>query len=111
MTHKFKPPDECCDQPADATNTMLLWNVDSGDVLLKRWPERDRVHRGYRSGLACYTTVRDASFEKRKLMIHIEAMHLIVRDGIDPQKLHSVLLGLDEYRDACACDMPGINRD
>jgi len=31
-----------------------------------------------------------------------------VRDGIDPHKLHRVLLGLEEYRDACADDMPGM---
>jgi hypothetical protein len=94
----------------NATNTMLLWNPRSGAVMLKPWPELDRLHSDYRSGLACYVAVRKASFEQRKTMVLIEAMHLIVRDGIDPQKLHTVLLGLDEYRDACASDMPGVVR-
>lgn len=92
----------------NATNTMLLWNPRTGDVLLKPWPETDRLHRDYRTGLACYKEVRKASFEQRKTMVFIEAMHLIVRDGIDPHRLHAVLLGLDEYRDACADDMPGV---
>ncbi|MFZ4539414.1 hypothetical protein [Propionivibrio sp.] len=92
----------------NATNTMLLWNPVSGDVFLKPWPERDHQHKGYRSGLACYLQVRNGTFEQRKTFILIEAMHLIVRDGIDPQKLHTVLLGLEEYRDSCSDDMPGI---
>lgn len=94
----------------NATDTMLLWNLKTGDVLLKPWPEPDRKHESYRSGLACYTDVRNASFEQRKAMVLIEAMHLIVRDGIDPQRLHQVLMGLEEYRDACADDMPGIQQ-
>ncbi len=92
----------------NATNTMLLWNPRSGAVLLKPWPETDGLHSDYRTGLACYAEVRKASFEQRKTMVLIEAMHLIVRDGIDPQHLHAVLLKLDEYRDACADDMPGL---
>ena len=92
----------------NATNTMLLWHPVSGDVFLKPWPERDHLHGDYRSGLACYTAIQKASFEQRKTMVLIEAMHLIVRDGIDPQRLHQVLLGLEEYRDSCSDDMPGI---
>lgn len=94
----------------NATNTMLLWSTRSGAVMLKPWPELDRLHNDYRSGLACYMEVRKASFEQRKTMVLIEAMHLIVRDGIDPRKLHTVLLRLAEYRDACADDMPGVVR-
>ena len=90
----------------NATNTMLLWNMQTGDVLLKHWPETDGGHSSYRSGLACYPAVRHANFEQRKAVIFIEAMHLIVRDGIEPKKLHAVLLGLEEYRDGCSPDMP-----
>lgn len=93
----------------DATRAMLLWEPQTGDVLLKPWPEIDDRHKGYRSALACYAGVRTAGFEQRKAAVFVEAMHLIVRDGIDPQRLHAVLLGLDEYRDACAADMPGID--
>jgi len=93
----------------NATNAILLWNPLSGAVLLKPWPEADRLHQGYQSGLACYAAVRRSNFEQRKTTVLIEAIHLVVRDGIDPQKLHAVLLGLDEYRDACSDDMPGMD--
>lgn len=91
----------------NCTNTMLLWNPETGDVLLKDWPERDNRHPDYNTGLACWTYMRKATFEQRKTMVFIEAMHLIVRDGIDASKLHSVLLGLEEYRAGCSADMPG----
>ncbi len=97
----------------NATNTMLLWDPKTGNVVLQDWPETmvNMSTMSYRSGLACYPGVREASFEKRKAIIFIEAMHLIVRDGIDPNKLHKVLLGLEEYRDGCSSDMPGMNRE
>ena len=82
----------------NATNTMLLWSPETGDVLLKPWPQSDGQQRDYRSSLACCANVQTASFEQRKTIIFIEAMRLIVRDGIDPRRLHGVLLGLDEYR-------------
>ena len=94
----------------NAKDTMLLWNPQTGDVLLQPWPDADHQYRSYRSGLACYAIVTDASFEQRKMYILVEAMHLIVRDGIDPIRLHHCLLGLDEYRDACADDMPGVDQ-
>jgi len=60
----------------NATNTMLLWNPRSGAVMLKPWPDTDRLHSDYRTGLACYAEVRKASFEQRKIMVLIEAMPL-----------------------------------
>lgn len=88
------------------TNTMILWDDETGDVLLKAWPEQDNLHRGYKSHGACWSYIRQMDFESRKTILFIEFAHLVVRDGIDPQKLHLVLLGLDEYRDGCAVDMP-----
>ncbi|MDP1999608.1 MAG: hypothetical protein Q8K22_08450 [Rhodoferax sp.] len=94
----------------NATNTLLLWNSQTDDVLLKPWPELDRRHGGYRSGLACYTVVQKASFEHSKTIVSVETMHCVVRDGTHTQKLHATLLGLSEYRDAYADDMPEVNR-
>lgn len=91
----------------DATNATLLWDPKSGDVLLRGWPEKDGNYWDYRSTLACCTAMREADFKQRQAMVFIEAMHLIVRDGIDPKRLHDVLLELDEYREACSHDIPG----
>lgn len=96
---------------ANCTNRMLLWNP-GGDVVLVPLPMRDSVRTKYahlkRSGLGCYHDVQVASFEKRKAMLAIEFAHLVVRDGIDPQRLHAVLCELAEWRDLCADDMPGV---
>ena len=38
----------------------------------------------------------------------IEAIHLIIRDKVDPVAVHNALLELDEYRDGLSSDMPGF---
>lgn len=92
---------------ADYTNTMLCWN-DRGDVALVPWPDTERrAQRLTKSGGAAYSAVRNASFDERKTRVFIDAVHLIVRDGCDPHVVHRALLGLDEYRDGLAEDMPG----
>ena len=87
-------------------NTILEWNPETGEVNLCRvgdWKAR----LGFYTSLACYAEFQNASFEKRKAMLFIEFAHIVVRDGIDPQKLNNLLMELEEWRDGCACDMPG----
>ena len=94
----------------NATNTMLCWNPGTKEVALIPWPDKNQLSYQYpMSVLACYTDVRNMNFEQRKKIVFIEAMHLIVRDGCDPQAVHLALLDLDEYKDGCSADMPGIN--
>jgi len=93
----------------DCTNQMLCWNCNSNEVALVPWPDNQGLSNKYEmTGLACYEHVRNASFAMRKAIVFIEAMHLIVRDGVDPTALHSVLLNLEEYLDGCSLDMPGV---
>lgn len=92
----------------NATNAMLCWNINSSDVALVVWPDPANLSGNYqRTGLACWKEVRKSSFEVRKAQVFIEAMHLIVRDKCDPEAVHRALLGLEEYRDGLAEDMPG----
>lgn len=94
----------------NCTNTMLLWCYQTKDVVLVDWPEsrsNAAKYAAYRSGLACYTKIRQANFESRKAMVFIDFAHLVVRDGIDPIKLHHLLLDIEEYRDGVSNDMPG----
>ena len=59
------------------------------------------------SALACHSEVRKMTLEQRKAHVYILAMHLIVRDNVDPIAVHRALLELDEYRAGCSTDMPG----
>jgi hypothetical protein len=88
---------------------MIIW-TDDGRVGLQQWPASGNFFDGNRekSWGACNTAVRKASFEKRKLVVFINAMHMIVRDKCDPAEVHRVLSELEEYEDGCADDMPGI---
>lgn len=84
---------------------MVIWQ-DGGFVELERWPARG-PSKGKSWG-ACNVGVPEASFEKRKMYVFINAMHMIVRDKCDPALVHRVLSELEEYQDGCADDMPGI---
>jgi hypothetical protein len=99
----------------NATNRMLYWNPGKPEELkLVPYPDDMALslkHREYQSSaLGCDTDVQEMNFNDRKRHVFILAAHLIIRDGMDPQKVHEVLLPLDEYRDGCAYDMPLIKR-
>ncbi|CAN7475776.1 hypothetical protein [Caballeronia sp. LjRoot31] len=93
------------------TNTMICWKP-GGDVKLMAHPCRPRgASRGWRAVGACDSEYHEATPEQRKTMIFIEAVHLIVRDGCDPQTVHAALCGLEEYRDGLSYDMPRPQQD
>lgn len=92
-----------------AANTRLFWNPDTGDVRLIPQGKRAPDHSEFPcSGLGCYAEYQNMTFEQRKAMVFIEFAQLVVGDKIDPIKLHHVFLQLEEYRDGCARDMPGV---
>lgn len=88
---------------------MIIW-TDDGRVGLQRWPAVGDLFDGVseNSWGACNAEVVKASFEKRKMMVFIHAMHMIVRDKCDPVRVHRVLSSLEEYEDGCADDMPWV---
>ncbi len=96
----------------NALNMMLCWDPGTDNVALVPWPDTTgKSDRYLMTGLACYTHIQNMDFEQRKKQIFIDAMHLIVRDRCDPASVHAALLGLEEYCDGCADDMPGIKRE
>lgn len=96
----------------NAKNHMLCWNPNSSEVDVVAWPDTANASRSYMmTALACYSHTQKMNFEQRKTMVFVEAMHLIVRDKVDPMAVHNALLKLEEYQHGCACDMPGIERE
>ncbi|EAO2851284.1 TPA: hypothetical protein ACUB60_005275 [Klebsiella variicola] len=94
---------------SDATTMMVCWTPGTSAMALVPWPDATMQSNQYRSSAgACYTEVREGSFEYRKTMIFILAMTMIVRDKCPAESVHETLLGLAEYRDGCPDDMPGI---
>lgn len=106
------PRDECVPDGGDCVNAcemMLCWNPGTADVALVRHPDTQGKSRHYQmTALACNFAICEKTFEQRKAIVFIEAMHLIVRDQCDPMAVHRALLPLDEYLDGCALDMPGV---
>ena len=93
----------------NAKNAMLCWNPGTAEVVVILWPDQKQVSRSFRmTGLAAYADIHNLDFEGRKVRVFIEAMHLIIRDKVEPQAVHKALLDLDEYLDGCSDDMPGV---
>ncbi len=90
---------------ATAKTHMLCWTPNSNQVALVPWPDTERRSDSYDSTcLACDSCIQGASFAKRKLIVYVEALKLVVRDGVDPLALHRALLPLREYRSGLAED-------
>lgn len=64
--------------------------------------------KGAWTGLGAYAHIQEADSKDRKMMTFISAMHLIIRDKVDPMAVHKALMQLEEYRAGCAPDMPGM---
>lgn len=89
-----------------AKNMMLCWNLDSDKVKLIPWPDTTgHSDRFERTSMGCFSATKKMTFEQLKTQCFIEAVHLIVRDGCNPQAVHRALIGCAEYRDGCAEDM------
>jgi hypothetical protein len=98
-----------------ADEVILMWNPGTNEVqiydfnpLKKVYPPRYTEEKYIMSCLGCNSEVQEGAFDERKLIVFIEAMHLIVRDKCDPMAVHKALMGVREYRDGCAIDMPGM---
>ncbi len=91
------------------SESMFVWNDNSSNVIAISWPDKAAHGKHFqKSGGACYSHVQQMDFEQRKAHAFIEAMHLIIRDGVCPHAVHKAFLNFDEYRDGCSSDMPGI---
>lgn len=87
---------------------MFAWNP-GGEIKVGEWPDRTGWTRPYlmTSG-ACYVDVQKFNGQRAALFVFVEAMHIIVRDNVDPKSVHREFMKIDEYRDGCAIDMPKI---
>ena len=77
-------------------NAVLNWGT-GGEVRVFDWTQ----------GWPAVMFAQWVYLETPKRML-LEAMHAIIRDGVNPADIHSALLNVSEYYDMCANDMPGI---
>jgi hypothetical protein len=93
---------------------MICYIPGTDDVFLCHWPSHGgledyekKTGKHYWTIGACCAGVEKMSFGQRKMAIFVNAMHLVIRDECDPVAFHKALLGLDEYNDGLAYDVPG----
>jgi hypothetical protein len=89
-----------------AINAMFLWNPGTDQVRVVEYgKERDRGEHRMSAG-ACYSTWRNLNHEQFKMMLFIEAFHLIVRDRVDPDAVFREFYKINEFRDGLSEDFP-----
>jgi len=90
----------------DSTTMVLCWIPETNKVSLL--PLGGFIPSDYYTDLACHEDIQGMSFAERQQRVFSAAMKLIIRDRCDPDAVHRAFLDLDEYRDGCANDMPGV---
>jgi len=91
-----------------SAKAMIAWNPNTNEIKVGPWPDSTGWSKNYSmtSG-ACYLS-RHRKPNIWKMMNFIDAIHIIIRDKVDPMAVHNAMLVLDEYVDGCSDDMPGI---
>lgn len=90
-----------------AKEMMFCWKPNSDQIKVGLWPDKMRWSNSWpRSCGACYTHWQKMNSEQLKTILFIEAVHLIIRDRVDPDAVHREFYKIDEYRDGLAEDMP-----
>jgi hypothetical protein len=94
-----------------AMESMVAWNPGTKEVEVGPWPDYERWSDKYRctSG-ACYALRHGKNEQFQKMMVFIDAIHMIVRDRVDPMAVHLAMINIDEYADGCSDDMPRISK-
>lgn len=97
-------------------DSMVMWKPDSSnikvmsrDVYLAEVQDNN-IRQSYRKLYPYWFSGRNSKYKglsalKSKMMIYIEAIHIIVRDKVDPDAVHKEFLNIDEYVDGLADDM------
>ena len=89
---------------------MIVWNPGTDQVKIVNLPSGNfpsKIADGYKMSVGgCFAEVQNMSSAKLRTHVLAEAMTLIVRDKCDPMAVHKAFLGLREYRETCALDMP-----
>lgn len=93
-----------------AKECMFAWNPNSNDIEIGPWPDSTGWSDKYRmTGGATYSHLRSMSKTELIGYMFIEAMHLIIRDKVDPIAVHNAFCQIDEYREGLAEDVPKPN--
>ena len=88
-----------------AKEALIAWVPDSDKVRVGSmfndltWADEYQM-----TGGAAYAHVRKMSPDQAKTYLYITAVHLIVRDGVDPIAVHNAFFNINEYRDGLATD-------
>ena len=83
-----------------AKECMFAWNPNSNEVEVGAWPDEFGWSGKYMmTAGATYTRIHDMTHDQLVAYMYIEAIHLIIRDKVDPISVHNAFSNIEEYRD------------
>ena len=80
----------------DLTNTMIMWDRETGDVQLVSWPKRTTEFEHYSDTGASYEHVRNMSLKDRAIFLGGVFIDLTTRESINPKTLLKAVSNLRE---------------
>ena len=103
------------------TDSMVMWKPDSSNIkvmlrdLYLEEVQDSGLRKHYKTLYPFWFTgseekLKNLSPLKSKMMVYIEAIHIIIRDKVDQDAVHREFLNIDEYVDGLADDVPGVRR-
>ena len=98
--------------------TVILWNSESDiefdlkhgrndtikNVKILPLGQDDKKYHKITGG--CWYKIKKMTEEQKTRFLFIEAMKMIIRDGVDPQMVHKTFCEIREYRDGLSIDTP-----
>ncbi len=86
---------------------MVAWNR-GGDVRVGPWPDKTRWSQGlsFTDG-CCMSSWHEISSEGKVALMFIHFHTIVVRDRVDPQRVHQEFLKIGEYRRRISPEIPG----
>ncbi len=83
-------------------------------VALGPFPQTDKSRAEFKgwgdSWGGCNQELQRGTVKSRQARVVLETWHMVVRHGFDPQEVHKVMLGVEEYHASMAWDMPGVTQ-
>lgn len=88
---------------------MIAWNPGTKQIAVGPWPDVT----GWSDDLqctvgACFMDTRKMTHERLSWQVFMEFNAIVVAGEIDPLVAHRAFLAIDEYRQHCAPDLPGV---
>lgn len=88
---------------------MIAWNPDTDQIRVGPGTDVSGWSDGYQCTVgACFSDTHKMTHEQLSWQVFMEFNAIVVAGEIEPKVAHRAFLVIDEYRQHCAPDLPGV---